>query len=107
MAIDLSIARWAGLRVAEVGRELPRDEYTFVKLHAISASWLRGKGKELDFMIGEIGSPAEPERRIFVVMDGGASPVGFITYVPAWGKTPTFMTSRGACPPHRWSNGTL
>src|SRR4030095_2584219 len=64
-------ARKAGLRVVEVGDELPRDERTFATLHEISAAWLAEKGKkELDFMIGEIGRPEDEGRRIFVAVDG-------------------------------------
>lgn len=87
----VSRARKAGLRVAELGRELPRDESTFAQLRLVSAEWLRGKGKELDFMIGEIGGPDELSRRIFIVQDGPGEAVGFITYVPAWGKNPGYL----------------
>jgi lysylphosphatidylglycerol synthetase-like protein (DUF2156 family) len=82
-------ARALGLRVLEVGRELPRDAATFRRLDEISARWLRDKGKkELDFMIGELGGPAELLRRIFVVVDGAAAArwLGFITYVPVFGR---------------------
>ena len=85
----LSRARKAGLRVVEVGRDVPRDEGTFAQLSAISAGWLQGKGRgELDFMIGEIGHPEEVWRRIFMVLDSSGRALGFITYVPAWGQTP-------------------
>jgi len=87
----VSRARKGGLRVVELGRELPRDENTFAQLRLVSAEWLRGKGKELDFMIGEIGGPEELSRRIFIVQDGHDEAVGFITYVPAWGKTPGYL----------------
>jgi lysylphosphatidylglycerol synthetase-like protein (DUF2156 family) len=87
----VSRARKAGLRVVELGRELPRDENTFAQLRLVSAEWLRGKGKELDFMIGEIGGPEELSRRIFIVQDDRGEAVGFITYVPAWGKTPGYL----------------
>jgi lysylphosphatidylglycerol synthetase-like protein (DUF2156 family) len=87
----VSRARKAGLQVVELGRELPRDENTFAQLRLVSAEWLRGKSKELDFMIGEIGSPEELSRRIFIVQDIRGEAVGFITYVPAWGKTPGYL----------------
>jgi lysylphosphatidylglycerol synthetase-like protein (DUF2156 family) len=87
----VSRARKAGLQVVELGRELPRDENTFAQLRLVSAEWLRGKGRELDFMIGEIGGPEELSRRIFIVQDGHDEAVGFITYVPAWGKTPGYL----------------
>jgi lysylphosphatidylglycerol synthetase-like protein (DUF2156 family) len=85
-------ARAAGLRVLEVGHELPADEATFARLAAVSASWLRAKRKqELDFMIGELGTPGDPQRRIFVVVDAHETMLGFITYVPAWGARPGWL----------------
>lgn len=85
-------ARKAGLRVVEVGRDVPRDERTFAHLHAISAKWLERKGrKELDFMVGEIGAYQECWRRIFMVLDACDRAVGFITYVPVWGKNPGYL----------------
>lgn len=80
----LSRARKAGLRIVEAGCDAPRDEATFRELRAVSSLWLRGKGKELDFMIGEIGGPDETWRRIFMAP-------GPITYVPAWGETPGYL----------------
>lgn len=88
----LSRARKAGLRVVEVGRDVPRDEATFAQLCAISAEWLEVKGrKELDFMIGEIGHHEDPSRRIFMVLDRFDLAVGFITYVPVWGQRPGYL----------------
>jgi lysylphosphatidylglycerol synthetase-like protein (DUF2156 family) len=88
----ISRARKAGLRVVEVGRDVPRDAGTFAHLHVISAKWLEGKGrKELDFMVGEIGDQGDSWRRIFVVRDGCDRAVGFITYVPVWGKRPGYL----------------
>jgi lysylphosphatidylglycerol synthetase-like protein (DUF2156 family) len=85
-------ARAVGLRVLEVGRDLPADEATFARLSAISDAWLKAKGKkELDFMIGELGCPDDSERRIFTVCDAGGEPQGFITYVPAWGRRPGYL----------------
>lgn len=84
-------ARASGLRVVELGRDRLRDEAAFAGLRAISDHWLRDKGKkELDFMIGELGGPAEALRRVFVV-EGAAGPVGFITYVPVWGARPGYL----------------
>lgn len=84
-------ARAAGLRVVEVGVDIPRDDATFSELASISAAWLREKRKkELDFMIGEVGAPRDVERRIFAV--GRASGlVGFITYVPVWGSRSGYL----------------
>lgn len=85
-------AREAGMRVCEVGRELPSDDRTFAGIREVSASWLRAKKKkELDFMIGEIGSPEDTVRRTFVVLDAGERMLGFITYVPVWGEYPGYL----------------
>ena len=87
----LSRARKAGVVVVEVGVDAPRDEATFNELRAVSRQWLRAKGKELDFMIGELGGPDETWRRIFIARDGGGQLAGFITYVPAWGQAPGYL----------------
>lgn len=85
-------AREAGMRVCEVGREIPSDDRTFAGIRDVSAFWLRAKKKkELDFMIGEIGSPEDTERRTFVVLDAEEHMLGFITYVPVWGEYPGYL----------------
>lgn len=108
-------ARRLGLRVVEVGHEIPRSPQTFAALSAISDRWLHRKGKkELDFMIGELGPPEDPRRRIFVVLrpDGDRTDcdistgkncdissrngfadtwIGFITYVPVYGQQPGYL----------------
>ena len=84
-------ARKLGLTIAELGRESPADEGMFSELRLISKQWLRKKGKELDFMVGELGDPKEDRRRIFVVLEPSGRAIGFITYVPVWGKTPGYL----------------
>lgn len=85
-------ARKVGLRAVELGREQPRDQDAFRRLNAISTEWLAAKGRpELDFMVGEIGRPDDPWRRIFTVVDEAGRPEGFITYVPAWGERPGYL----------------
>jgi len=42
-------------------------------------------------MMGEIGVPEETRRRIFVAVDAADKTVGFITYVPVWGRTPGYL----------------
>jgi hypothetical protein len=80
-------ARNLGLHVVELGRDVPRDADWFGRLGEISARWLESKGKkELDFMVGEVGGPADTDRRIFLVLDGEEKPVAFISYVPVWGR---------------------
>ena len=88
----ISRARRAGLGVVELGCDVPRDQTIFAELSAVSASWLRAKGHdELDFMIGELGDPADSRRRIFAARDGSGRTVAFITYVPVWGETPGYL----------------
>ena len=80
-------ARRLGLKVVELGKDVPRDAFWFSKIEEISNLWLAGKGKkELDFMVGEIGGPDDHERRIFLVLDAGEKPIAFISYVPVWGS---------------------
>jgi lysylphosphatidylglycerol synthetase-like protein (DUF2156 family) len=82
-------ARGAGLIVQEVGRELPRTAATFARLQEISGEWLAAKGKkELEFMIGELGTATDTDRRIFVASDATGRPQAFISYVPVWGERP-------------------
>jgi len=97
-------ARANGLRVLEVGHEIPRDETTYRLLQDVSAAWLKKKGKkELDFMIGELGTPGDEQRRVFLVQDPAGTTLGFISYVPARGTKPGVLhdlTRRmPVCPP--------
>lgn len=79
-------ARRLGLKVVELGKDVPRDAAWFAKIEEISALWLEGKGKkELDFMVGEIGRPEDQDRRIFLAVDADEKPIAFISYVPVWG----------------------
>ena len=88
----ISRARRAGLRVAELGVDWPRDEAVFEALRQVSQAWLGAKKrKELDFMIGEIGTPQDTLRRIFVALDDRDRVQAFITYVPAWGARPGYL----------------
>lgn len=84
-------ARKSGLSIAEAGRDVPADAALFAELGTISRQWLLTKGKELDFMIGELGRPEESRRRIFIVIAPNGRTIGFITYVPVWGKTPGYL----------------
>jgi len=88
----LGRARRAGVRVVEVGRDVPRDRAIFAGLRAISDAWLACKGgRELDFMVGELGEPDETARRIFLALDAAGGALGFITYVPVWGSAPGYL----------------
>lgn len=85
-------ARSSGLRVVELGQEVPWDEAGFAILSQISERWLRRKRKkELDFMIGEIGTPTDRRRRVFLVQDAQGQACGFITYVPVYGARPGYL----------------
>ena len=75
------------LTVGEVGVEVPRTAETFDALHAVSKAWLAGKKKkEIEFMVGQLGGPDDVERRVFVARDLNGDTVGFITYVPVFGR---------------------
>lgn len=82
-----------GLKVLELGVDLPRDGAAFAKLEEISAVWLKKKGKhELDFMIGELGEPDARRRRVFVVVEPATSAT------PATADEPARLAA-----PERWS----
>jgi len=85
-------AHKAGVRVLEIGSDVASGEAVFAQLETITAGWLAGKRRrELDFMIGELGAPGDPHRRIFVALDKKGTHVGFVTYVPAWGRMPGYL----------------
>lgn len=82
----------AVLQVVEVGAELPRTAATFAALESISRTWLaKKKKKEIEFMVGQLGGPDDHERRIFVAQDAASRLVGFVTYVPVWGRHPGYL----------------
>jgi lysylphosphatidylglycerol synthetase-like protein (DUF2156 family) len=82
-------ARDAGVTVAELGRDRACPPGLWTQLGEISRAWLETKGgHELDVLVGELGQPGDPERRIFVAFDRQEQPLGFITYVPVWGERP-------------------
>ncbi len=83
-------ARRAGIEVAELGADLPRTTEMWEQLDVITRSWLRAKGrytKLIEFMIGELGQSDQAERRVFVA-HLGARVIGFISYVPVYGRRP-------------------
>ena len=60
---------------------------------AIDRLWLRAKGrhvKELEFLVGELGGPAQPHRRLFLGTVGGDT-VGYISYSPVCGTRPGWL----------------
>lgn len=81
-----------GLRVLELGRELPRDAEAFRRLAEISAVWLRKKKKkELELMVGELGAPEDTRRRVLVAVEPDGRWAGFISYVPVYGARPGYL----------------
>ena len=85
-------ARETGLQVIELGRDQPVTPALWQRLQATSQSWLATKGGvELDVLVGELGAPDDPQRRIFVALDAAGEPLAFITYVPVWGKRPGYL----------------
>jgi lysylphosphatidylglycerol synthetase-like protein (DUF2156 family) len=82
-------AREAGVTVVELGRDRACPPGLWRRLADISQAWLTKKGgHELDLLVGEMGEPGDPDRRLFVAFDRQEQPLGFITYVPAWGERP-------------------
>lgn len=78
----ISKAKRSGLTVTEV----PYDEHVD-ELASIDADWLKSKGrhvKEIEFLVGECGGPAQPHRRLLLGRLDGA-PIGYISYAPAYG----------------------
>jgi lysylphosphatidylglycerol synthetase-like protein (DUF2156 family) len=82
-------ARDAGVTVVELGRDRACPPGLWRRLADISRAWLTTKGgHELDLLVGEMGEPGDPDRRLFVAFDQREQPLAFITYVPAWGERP-------------------
>lgn len=79
----ISRARRSGLEVSEVPWESCAKE-----LEEIDRPWLRSKGrhvKEIEFLVGQLGGPAQEHRRLFLGRIDGA-PVAYISYSPAFGS---------------------
>jgi len=82
-------ARDAGITVVELGRDRAFPPGLWRRLAEISRAWVKTKGgHELDLLVGEMGEPGDPDRRVFVAFDREEQPLGFITYVPVWGGRP-------------------
>ncbi|MGW6054731.1 bifunctional lysylphosphatidylglycerol flippase/synthetase MprF [Streptomyces sp. NPDC055189] len=84
----ISRATRSGLDVQEVSFADHRGSVA-----GIDAAWLRAKGrhvKEIEFLVGEIGGPAQRHRRLFLgTLDG--RPVAYISYSPAHGSRPGWL----------------
>ncbi|MFH8489212.1 bifunctional lysylphosphatidylglycerol flippase/synthetase MprF [Streptomyces longisporoflavus] len=84
----ISRATRSGLDVREVAFTDHR-----AGIEEIDAAWLRAKGrhvKEIEFLVGEIGGPAQRYRRLFLGMLDGR-PVAYISYSPAYGTRPGWL----------------
>ncbi len=84
----VSRARRAGVVVGEVGVDLPWSPDLARRLDAVDATWLRDKGahvKELTFMVGERGGPAQLLRRLFVARCG-EEVRGYVSFSPTYGQ---------------------
>jgi lysylphosphatidylglycerol synthetase-like protein (DUF2156 family) len=85
-------ARAAGLCIVELGRDVAAGLADWARLAEISAAWLgKKRKKELDFLVGELGAPGDPQRRVFAAKDAHGRLLGFITYVPVWGERPGYL----------------
>lgn len=83
----ISRARRAGVTVHELDGDPARRRAVYDDMTLLTARWLKGKGrhvKELRFMVGELGDPAQEERRVFYAHQDGEV-IGFVSYVPAFG----------------------
>ncbi|MGH3758280.1 phosphatidylglycerol lysyltransferase domain-containing protein [Actinophytocola sp.] len=84
----ISRATRGGLVVAEVAQ----PEWA-AELAALDGEWLRSKGrhaKQLEFLVGEHGGPAQAHRRLFVGTIAGEL-AGYISYSPAYGSRPGWL----------------
>ncbi len=84
----ISRAFRSGLKVEEVDAKRNRAH-----LDHIDRTWLPSKGehaRQLEFLVGEIGGPAQTHRRLFLgTIDGEA--VGYISYSPVYGGRAGWM----------------
>jgi lysylphosphatidylglycerol synthetase-like protein (DUF2156 family) len=79
----ISRARRAGVTVAEE----PLVDVA-ADLDDIDRVWLRAKGahvKELTFMVGERGGPAQGRRRLFVARDADGGALAYVSFSPVYG----------------------
>jgi lysylphosphatidylglycerol synthetase-like protein (DUF2156 family) len=87
MRNKIARASKAGVKVVELGVDAPRTDEAWVALKLVSNAWLHSKGrytKMIEFMVGELGIPADLNRRVFVAQRDNQI-IAFITYVPTYG----------------------
>jgi lysylphosphatidylglycerol synthetase-like protein (DUF2156 family) len=81
----ISRATRSGVTVTEVPYDPWRD-----RIAALDATWQRGKGKPLEFLVGQHGGAAQRHRRLFAATIGGDL-VGYVSYSPAYGSRPGWL----------------
>lgn len=83
----ISRAHRNGLQIQEVDAAGVQDAIT-----AIDRAWLGSKGgaQQLEFLVGQIGGPAQAHRRLFTGTIDGA-PVAYISYSPVYGSRAGWM----------------
>ncbi|WP_027210629.1 DUF2156 domain-containing protein [Burkholderia sp. WSM2232] len=90
----ISRARRSGVRVLELGADLLATAPVWDAIATIDREWIGEKGaKELAFLIGEVGAPADFDRsykRIFVAMLND-TPVAYVLYTASFGQHSGWM----------------
>ncbi|MER5548947.1 DUF2156 domain-containing protein [Streptomyces sp. NPDC002589] len=83
----ISRAHRNGLTIQEADAEQVRDA-----IATIDTAWLGSKGgaQQLEFLVGQIGGPAQAHRRLFIGTIDGA-PVAYISYSPVYGSRAGWM----------------
>lgn len=84
----ISRAKRAGLEIAEVDAAAHTAQ-----VDEINRRWLREKGrhvKELEFLIGEVGGPAQRYRKLYLGTIAG-EPIGYLSYAPVYGAQPGWL----------------
>ncbi|ACE85756.1 bifunctional lysylphosphatidylglycerol flippase/synthetase MprF [Cellvibrio japonicus] len=85
-------AQKAGVKVHELGKDIPWTDKLRGELDAITQSWLATKGNKplLEFMVGEMAPETEHYRRLFgAFLDDQL--IGFVSYVPSHGDLGGWM----------------
>ncbi len=85
---NMARARREGVTVREVASDAHPPQ-----LEEIDRAWLRDKGwhvKRMTFLVGERQGRGAPHRRLFVAERDG-TPIGYISYSPAFGSRPGWL----------------
>lgn len=101
-AVDLSRFTLRGSRFVRLRNKVSRAHRAGVRVTEVSFAehagaiadldriWLRDKGKPLEFLVGQLGGPAQDHRRLFIATIGGDL-AGYISYSPAYGARPGWL----------------